>query len=341
MTDGKWIKYEQGSDYNILRDSLQGYYTGWCTAAGENFAKDQLAGGDFYVYYSLDKNGEAKVPRIAIRMDGKNKIGEIRGIADKQNMEPEMMPILEEKLKEFPDRDKYLKKEHDMKLLTLIDKKVNNNIELTLEELKFLYEIDDKIIVYLVLWKDPRIKEIKSKRNDQEEIIVIIFNVKEEDVALSQEEWKKTPNKFKVLVGNLDLSHYNSLDNIVLPKYISGNLNLSSLSNANGIIFPQQVGGNLELSSLTSVEGVVLPIRVNGDLNLNRLTTANGLVLPQYIGGRLIAFDLRTIEGLKLPYGFDLKKFYYILRANGEIMNNPDKYYMKPPTEDDKKEIKR
>ena len=33
----------------------------------------------------------------------------------------------EEKLKEFPNRDKYLKKEHDMKLLTLIDKKVNNN----------------------------------------------------------------------------------------------------------------------------------------------------------------------------------------------------------------------
>ena len=28
-TLGKWIKYEQGSDYHILRDSLQGYYTGW------------------------------------------------------------------------------------------------------------------------------------------------------------------------------------------------------------------------------------------------------------------------------------------------------------------------
>ena len=337
--DGKWIKYEQGSDYNILRDSLQGYYTGWCTAAGENFAKDQLAGGDFYVYYSLDKNGEAKIPRIAIRMNGKTKIGEIRGIADNQNMEPEMMPILEEKLKEFPDRDKYLKKEHDMKLLTLIDKKVNNNIELNLGELKFLYEIDDKISGFGFM-EDPRIKEIESKRNIKRDYS-IIFNIKEEDVALSQEEWKKTPNKFKVLVGNLDLSHYNSLDNIVLPKYISGNLNLSSLSNANGIIFPQQVGGNLELSSLTSAEGVVLPIRVNGDLNLNRLTTANGLVLPQYIGGRLIAFDLRTIEGLKLPYGFDLKKFYYILRANGEIMNNPDKYYMKPPTEEDKKGIKK
>ena len=332
-TSGKWVKYEQGSDYNILRDSLQGYYTGWCTAAGENFAKSQLANGDFYVYYTLDNNGEAKIPRIAIRMNGKTEIEEIRGIADKQNMEPEMMPILEEKLKVFPDRDKYLKKEHDMKLLTLIDKKVNNNIELNLGELKFLYEIDDKISGFGFM-EDPRIKEIKSKRNIKRDYS-IIFNIKEEDVALSQEEWKKTPNKFKVLVGNLDLSHYNNLDNIVLPKYISGNLNLSSLSNANGIIFPQQVGGNLELSSLTSAEGVVLPIRVNGDLNLNRLTTANGLVLPQYIGGRLIAFDLRTIEGLKLPYGFDLKKFYYILRANGEIMNNPDKYYMKPPSEEE------
>ena len=298
-TDGKWIKYEQGSDYNILRNSLQGYYTGWCTAAGENFAKDQLEDGDFYVYYTLDENGDAKVPRIAIRMDGKNKIGEIRGISGKQNMEPEMMPILEEKLKEFPDRDKYLKKEHDMKLLTLIDKKVNNNIELNLGELKFLYEIDDKISVFGFM-EDPRIKEIKSKRNIKRDYS-IIFNIKEEDVALSQEEWKKTPNKFKVLVGNLDLSHYNSLDNIVLPKYISGNLNLSSLSNANGIIFPQQVGGNLELSSLTSVEGVVLPKQLGGGIDLRSLTSADGLVLPQHIGGNIFLRHLTSADGLVLP----------------------------------------
>ena len=73
--DGKWVKYEQGSDYNVLRNSLQGFYTGWCTAAGENFARMQLEGGDFYVYYTHDDNGDAKVPRIAIRMNGKNRIG--------------------------------------------------------------------------------------------------------------------------------------------------------------------------------------------------------------------------------------------------------------------------
>ena len=399
---GKWIKYEQGSDYNILRDSLQGYYTGWCTAAGENFAKDQLAGGDFYVYYSLDKNGQAKVPRIAIRMDGKDKIGEIRGIADNQNMEPEMMPILEEKLNEFPDRDKYLKKEHDMKLLTLIDKKVNNNIELTLDELKFLYEINGQIKGF-GYEEDPRIEEIKRKRNKRRDYS-LIYNVKEEEVALSQEEWKKSPDKFKVLNDNLDLSHYNNLDNIVLPKYISGNLNLSSLSNANGIVFPQQVGGDLELNkltnaeglvlpesiggsillfsianakglvlpksigddiildsitnaeglvlpksiggeisldSITNVEGLVLPESIGGDIYLGALTNARGLVLPKSIGGRIALSSLRTTEDLKLPYGFNLNKLYCPYNIKEEIMNNPDKYYMEPPTEEDKKGIKR
>ena len=374
-TSGKWVKYEQGSDYNILRDSLQGYYTGWCTAAGENFAKSQLAGGDFYVYYSFDNNGEAKIPRIAIRMDGKNKIGEIRGIADRQNMEPEMMPILEEKLKEFPDRDKYLKKEHDMKLLTLIDKKVNNNIELTLDELKFLYEIDSKIEGF-GYEKDPRINEIKSKRNIKKDY-ALIFDVKEEEVALSQEEWEENPNKFKVLVsdlylygltsadglvlpqsvvGNLFLDNLTSAEGLVLPQNIGGNLDLRSLDSAVGLVLPQNIGGDLYLYSLASAEGLVLPQSIGGDLYLNgltsakglilpqsivgnlfldNLTSADGLVLPQNVGGNLDLWYLTSAEGLILPYGFDLDKLECSSYIKNEILQNPDKYFRKPPSEEE------
>ena len=298
-TSGKWVKYEQGSDYNILRDSLQGYYTGWCTAAGENFAKSQLAGGDFYVYYSLDNNGEAKVPRIAIRMDGKNKIGEIRGIADRQNMEPEMMPILEEKLKEFPDRDKYLKKEHDMKLLTLIDKKINNNIELTLDELKFLYEINSKIEGFGYK-KDPRIDEIKKKRKIKKDY-ALIFDVKEEEVALSQEEWKQNPNKFKILDSDLYLRHLVKPNGLVLPHHINGSLSLSNLTSAEGLVLPQSVGGYLDIRNLTSAEGLVLPQSVGGDLHLWSLTSAEGLVLPQDFSGNLYLSNLTSAEDLVLP----------------------------------------
>ena len=483
-TDGKWIKYEQGSDYNILRDSLQGYYTGWCTAAGENFAKDQLAGGDFYVYYSLDENGEAKVPRIAIRMDGKDKIGEIRGIADNQNMEPEMMSILEEKLKEFPDRDKYLKKENDMKLLTLIDKKVNDNIDLTLEELKFLYEIDGQIIGFGYR-KDPRIEEIKRKRNERKDYS-LIFNVKEEEVALSQKEWLNNPEKFKALPGSIDslyltsaeglvlpesiggkiylnsltsaeglvlpqhvrginlsslasaeglvlpesiggsidlrsltsaeglvlpksiggkiylnsltsaeglvlpksiggdifldsltsaeglvlpksigrhidLRSLTSAEGLVLPQHVGGGINLSSLTSAEGLVLPQHVGDYIELRSLTSAEGLVLPQHFGGyidlrsltsaeglvlpqhvrDINLSSLTSADGLVLPQHVGGYIDLSSLASAEGLVLPHYFDLNKLKCPYNIKEEIMNNPDKYYMKPPTEEDKKGIKR
>ena len=297
-TDGKWIKYEQGSDYNILRDSLQGYYTGWCTAAGENFAKDQLAGGDFYVYYSLDKNGEAKVPRIAIRMDGKDKIGEIRGIADNQNMEPEMMSILEEKLKEFPDRDKYLKKENDMKLLTLIDKKVNDNIDLTLEELKFLYEIDGQIIGFGYR-KDPRIEEIKRKRNERKDYS-LIFNVKEEEVALSQKEWLNNPEKFKALPGSIDSLYLTSAEGLVLPQLVGGNIELRSLASAEGLVLPQHVRG-INLSSLASAEGLVLPESIGGSIDLRSLTSAEGLVLPKSIGGKIYLNSLTSAEGLVLP----------------------------------------
>ena len=296
--DGKWIKYEQGSDYNILRDSLQGYYTGWCTAAGENFAKSQLAGGDFYVYYSLDKNGEAKVPRIAIRMDGKDKIGEIRGIADNQNMEPEMMPILEEKLKEFPDRDKYLKKEHDMKLLTLIDKKVNNNIELNVDELKFLYEIDSKITGFGYR-KDPRIEEIKRKRNERRDYS-LIYNVKEEEVALSIQEWLNNPEKFKALPGSIDSLYLTSAEGLVLPQLVGGNIELRSLASAEGLVLPKSIGGDIDLRSLASAEGLVLPQHVRG-INLSSLTSAEDLVLPQLVGGDIDLRSLASAEGLVLP----------------------------------------
>ena len=380
-TDGKWIKYEQGSDYNILRDSLQGYYTGWCTAAGENFAKSQLAGGDFYVYYSLDEHGEAKVPRIAIRMDGKDKIGEIRGIADNQNMEPEMMPILEEKLKEFPDRDKYLKKEHDMKLLTLIDKKVNNNIELNVDELKFLYEINSKIEGFGYR-KDPRIEEIKSKRNCRKDY-AYLFNIKEEEVALSQEEYLNNPEKFKALPGNIYLDSLTSAEGLVLPQQVGGNIDLSfltsaeglvlpesiggsiilfsltsadglvlpesiggsinlfSLTSADGLVLPESIGGSIILDSLTSAEGLILPQQVGGNIDLRYLTSAKGLVLPQHVGGSIDLSSLASAEGLVLPHYFDLNKLKCPYNIKEEIMNNPDKYYMKPPTEEDKKGIKR
>ena len=281
--EGQWVKYEQGSDYHILRESLQGYYTGWCTAAGESFARDQLAGGDFYVYYSLDENGDAKVPRIAIRMHGKVKIAEIRGIADGQNMESEMMPILNKKLDEFPDKDNYLKSVHDMELLTLIDRKVSHNMELSVDEIRFLYEIDGKIIGFGYK-KDPRINEIKQKRNKAKDYTLMF-------------KYNKEFN------GDLDLRDLTSAEGLDLSgANIGGNLDLSCLKSAESLnLSGANIGGNLDLSGLTSAESLDLSgAHIDGGVNLRGLTSAESLDLSGANIGGLDLSGLTSAEGLDL-----------------------------------------
>ena len=121
-TIGIWKKYDMGSDPNILFNDIHGKGTGWCTAGGIETASNHLNGGDFYVYYTEDKEGEFTCPRIAIRMEYYN-IAEVRGIGPNQNMESNMEMVAKEKLKEFPDGEEYQKKVNDMELLTLIHKK--------------------------------------------------------------------------------------------------------------------------------------------------------------------------------------------------------------------------
>ena len=302
-TEGIWVKYEQGSDYNKLRDTLQDYYTGWCTAAGENFAKSQLEKGDFYVYYTYNEKNEAKVPRIAIRMEGHEKIAEIRGIAANQNMESEMLPILNKKLEEFPDRNNYLKKEHDMQVLTAIDRKVQKGVELSYEELKFLYEIDSTIEGF-GYEEDPRINEIKNKRNIIDDLNKIFshpscnINCYLDLSDLTSAKGLRFPQSIE---GSVDLSGLTTVEGLTLPQSIGGFLDLSGLTSAEGLVLPQSIGGFLDLSGLTSAEGLVLPQSIGDSLNLSGLTSAEGLTLPQHIGRDLNLNGLTSAEGVTFP----------------------------------------
>ena len=190
-TQGKWVKYKQGTDHLPLAESLQGHGTNWCTA-GESTAQAQLQGGDFYVYYSLDQKGKPTIPRAAIRMQGNN-IAEVRGIAGKdQNMDSYIAPVVAEKLKEFPDGRQYEKKSADMKFLTEIENKTlrlrsgQTNQELTKDELMFLYEIDSKIEGF-GYQNDPRIEEIRAKRNLQEDL-PILFDCEPNQIAFKKED---------------------------------------------------------------------------------------------------------------------------------------------------------
>jgi hypothetical protein len=79
--------------------------TEWCTGRDENYARDHIAGGDFYVYYKQGK------PEVAVRMEGQDKIYEVRGNTEKQALNKEQEEIAKNFLQKnnFKDADKYLK----------------------------------------------------------------------------------------------------------------------------------------------------------------------------------------------------------------------------------------
>ncbi len=204
ITEGKWIKYGKGTDPTALWSSLQNKGVAWCTK-GYGTAETHLKGGDFYVYYTLDKQNKPSIPRIAIRMQG-DQIGETRGVADnQQNLEGNMTEIAEKKMSELPGKEKYQKISKDMKDMTAIykksfkeDKETKEKIylkpELTKDELKFIYEIDSKIEGF-GYQRDPRIEEIISQRNPKEDAPVVI-ECEPNQIAYSEKEINKNTKAY-------------------------------------------------------------------------------------------------------------------------------------------------
>ena len=316
-TEGIWIKYEQGSDYHPLLESLQGKNTGWCTA-GETVAREQLENGDFYVYYTKDKNNEYKNPRIAIRMDGKTTIGEIRGIAKDQNLEPHMGKILDEKLNEFPDKKYYQKKVKDMKYLTILEKKQEEGLEFSFDDLIFLYQINDKIDGFG--WEsDPRIMEIIQKRNAKKDLSFIL-KVPENEIAIKLNDFEENKNirffcgdlnwtedkvpsyfsKLQVILGNADFRKITDSLGLESLQSIKGNALFRRLTNAEGLSSLQNIAGDAYFYRLTSAKGLESLKNIEGDAYFSSLTSSKGLELLQNIEGDAYFSSLTSSKGLEL-----------------------------------------
>jgi hypothetical protein len=254
---GQWKTYKQGSAPDELYQSLQGYPLEWCTATNIETAEVQLNLGDFHVYYSLDKNGAAIIPRLAIRMeenrfnndyddepndtdnngeydedkffitdpiksqhtvfenltleqintlglhdennsapignnyvfldthsisiDKNQKIVEIRGIESNQNIDQFIQPILDETLDEFGEEaESYLKKSEDMKRMTEITTRYRTGGDLSLEDLRFVYQINYPIEGF-GYQPDPRIKEITDSRKNTFQDFRMMFECQDLD----------------------------------------------------------------------------------------------------------------------------------------------------------------
>lgn len=211
VTDGKWVKYPRGSDHQLLVQAISAYGTGWCLR-GEAMAERYLARdqNDLHIYFSHDKTGEPTVPRAVMVINAANKITEVRGVAPEENLDPYIGGVVQQKLGEFPDGTAYEKKAGDMKCLTAIEKKAKQKQAFNKEDLIFLYEMDASIEGF-GYQRDPRIKELRSQRNPQVDMLVI-FECEQKQIARSPQEVNEFtrayigplfPGIFKV-VGHLE-----------------------------------------------------------------------------------------------------------------------------------------
>ena len=302
-TEGIWIKYEKNSDPQALVNSLNGRGTGWCTAGYET-ARLQLQNGDFYVYYTKDSTGEYKQPRIAIRME-ENSIGEIRGIAEKQNIEPEMINILDEKIKEFPDKDLYMKKVKDMEKLT----KIYNSYqcrELSLDELKFLYETESDIKAFGYR-RDIRIDEILNTR-DYKKDLSRVYNCNEDEISKNVNDIANG-KKIKVFLGDLDFEYENNNYNqnvidLTFPEIVFGEVRIHNFDHLENVTLPRTFKSRLALYNIRKVKNIKMPekIRYNeySEISIS-VQEFDNTEITQEIFDVLFLYGTKIIKNIKFP----------------------------------------
>lgn len=323
---------------DLNREVLAQVYNTLSHQMGKNelteIEEEALENGDFYIYYTKDKNDEYNNPRIAIRMNGKEEIGEVRGILKNQNLEANMEKILEEKLNDFEDKDKYLQKVKDMNMLTILEKKQKENMEFTNAELRFLYEIEYNIEGFG--WeKDPRIEEIKNLRNNKKDIATI-YNIDEEKIAIKVDDikdetlvfygdliWnsKTVPTCFsnlQFIFGNADFRKLTSALNLNSLKGIAGDCYFTDLSNSEGLDSLGEIRGNANFSSLTETLNLTSLEYVGEDLDLSNLKDSKGLDSLMYIGGIAYFPNLTSAQDLSsLKYIEGAAWFPSLVSTNG------------------------
>lgn len=129
--------------------------------------------------------------------------------------------IIGNKLKELPGGEQFFETDADTKQLTVIDRKQTSGTQLDRDELVFLYEIE-RPIKYFGFKKDPRIQELRSQRNPQEDIPVV-FGCTPDQIAHRVSEIREDT---KAYVGPLERGIFNRLQGIdhVYTKFPEGKI---------------------------------------------------------------------------------------------------------------------
>lgn len=230
---GSWIEYGPGDEDDIAR-AAKG--TGWCVATpsvGRHYLEYGTYGDDDwdddeeeheekssskakFILFHIQNPASGKLSKNAvasIRLNPDGQVAEISGLKSGQALNDSLVSTVEEKVKMLPGGEKFLNAFADKQMLTRLDRKMQNGEKLTVDELKFLYEIDRPIkILDTYNDNDPRIYELRRKYQPTE--------------LLDYDEEMNIDNLTKHLSNKEKLENYNTLvergASISLPEIAKG-----------------------------------------------------------------------------------------------------------------------
>ena len=128
-----------------------------------------------------------------------------------------MQEALDGKLQEFGgEADAYRKKSEDMRMLTALEKKRENEEAFTKDDLILLYEINGTIEGF-GYQKDPRIDELRQGRNSEEDMLVIFECTRDEIAHVPSQINENT----KAYVGQLEPGIFQKLPENLEHVYTS------------------------------------------------------------------------------------------------------------------------
>ena len=327
---GEWVEYGIGEEDDIAR-AAKG--TGWCVASpsvgkhyleygtyGQDEDRDEDYGEDHsdyneskFILFHLEDPSTRKLSKNAvasIRLDPDGQVAEISGLKEGQALNDSLVPVVAEKVKSLPGGEKFLEAFADKQELIRLDHKMQNNEDLTKEELEFIYEINHPIhTLDTYNNSDPRINELREKYgleyalNAGVDINQLVSELDSDDIVNNLDTFISHGADINQLVSKLyQLQIAENLDtlishgaNININQLVSKLKPLEIAENLDTLI---NHGANIKIDQLVSkldsyqiANNLDALISHGANIDINQLVSKLGLSIlgPYYIANNLDA----------------------------------------------------
>jgi hypothetical protein len=303
---GHWREFKKGDDPEVLVNLHRGIPLESCLSLLRK-ASEYLEKGDLHIYFEGGELSENCFPRATIVVVD-NIVIEVRGLYPYQNLDPDILEKVSQKLNLLKRPISFASRLGRLRKLNQICQKTEEGLELTRDELIFLYTDFDSSYFFGIK-VDPRINLIKNNRTNYLDDIAIIHECSVDQISNSAS--RTFGGGMRMHLGNLILGgNSNSSQEMFHNLHIKGELEIRKCDwrLPKDIFKGMSVTGGLLIigSNITIQEGCFCNTRIGSRLVLNSNVVLepralNGIEVGMYIQLNLFSDEQRRCLRSQYP----------------------------------------